>query len=151
MKTLIKVLFVAIGAMLLICYSCDKKENDPDDTLCEENVQPSIDRSFKISAVVTYIDGDAYEGDLVCQIRKIYCGGDIPSAGNHVLNGATDANGYYSVNYIYGYKFENNYDRVEVSFSIQGDIVKSEEFYYIDVEDFPNGTLTKTYDIVLTY
>lgn len=151
MKNLSKTLLIIFSSFLFIFSTCNKDEEPVE--ICDDTIEPIINKSFVLSAEVQYSDYVPYEGEVRMDIYKRYCNGN--KSGEYFVTHNSGADGYWLSGMVYTYKFENSLDKVEVDFTIfksgyteQKDV--HETFFYKDVLEYLNE-VHKTYEITLPW
>ena len=108
--------------------------------------------TFDLATVMTFSDSVPFNRGIRMAIWKSYCNGT--QSGHFEPNGTPGLNGYWHPPMTYSYKFENDLDRVTVTFYAQGpdgqyERMEWQEFYYNGV--FNTRTVSKTFYITVPW
>jgi len=139
-------------ALTLGSNTCNKDTEDFEES-CDLSVRPLINRSFIITVEVHYNDSVPYQGNVDLTLFKEYCNGNI--SGNFHENGTADSQGSWFSGMQFIYKYENDYDKVDVTVKVKDsetseEVIEHEIFYYADIEG-SQFEVYKFYEITLPW
>lgn len=147
---LISFLFIIV-ALVFSANTCSK--DDPTEDPCDQYSRPLINRSFVITVEVQYKDSIPYQGNVDLSLFKKYCNDNI--SGEFHENGNANAEGYWFSGMQFIYKYENDYDLVDLTIKIinpttSEQVVEHEQFFYGNVENL-YYEVYKNYEITLPW
>jgi hypothetical protein len=143
---------IILIALIVGANTCEKETDDFEES-CDLSERPLINRSFVVTVEVQYSDSVPYQGNVDLKLFKEYCNGSI--SGNFHKIGNTNSQGKWLCNEQFVFKYENDYDKVDVTVKVANNETSEEVrindvYNYSDVEGL-FFEVYKFYDITLPW